>query len=193
MARFNQFQMCSDASVTIQQISDLFLQYTILLPPLHCPHLCFWLSSSSYVAIATSHPNSHIIMAHFMYWPQGTNSSKFRSAIVRRPFLLKVKKIVHVDESADIQVLQPPWTGHPPHPSPQPAVLPTQEQISSVFRGSTCFKRIISTSAMILDWNNNLPYSLIKIKSVLGAELWGGASNTQKSGHKLLDFIIMLN
>ena len=171
MARLNQFQICSDASVTMQQISDLFLQYTIPLPPLHCPHLCFWLSSSSYVAITTSHSNRHIIMAHIMYWPQVTNSSKFGSAIVRGPFLLKVKRIVHVDKSAEIQVLQQPWTGHPPHPLPQTAVLPTQEKISSVFPESKCFGRIIRTSARILDWNNHLNYSLIKIESVLG----GGA------------------
>ena len=32
------------------------------------------------------------MMAHFVYWPQGTNSSRFRSVIVRRPFLLTDKR-----------------------------------------------------------------------------------------------------
>ena len=39
-----------------------------------------------------SHTNSHIIMAHFMYWPQGTNSSKFRSASWGDHFYWKSKR-----------------------------------------------------------------------------------------------------
>ena len=53
IARVNQFQNCSAASVTMQQISDLFLQYTMPLPPPHHPHLCFQLSSSSFIMTAT--------------------------------------------------------------------------------------------------------------------------------------------
>ena len=38
-------------------------------------------------------------------------------------------KIARVEKSAEVQVAQPPRHGHPPHPPPQPAILPPQEHI----------------------------------------------------------------
>ena len=76
----------SPPSMTLQCIFDWFLQYTMPLPQPQFPHFCLWLSSSSFVKMATSCSYNHLTMAHFAYWPQGTHPSKFRSVIVRRPF-----------------------------------------------------------------------------------------------------------
>ena len=56
-------------------------------------------------------------------------------------------KTTHVDKSAEVQVAQPPRRGHPPHPSPQPTILPPQEQPSAAIPGSTRSGRIIRTPA----------------------------------------------
>ena len=60
-------------------------------------------------------------------------------------------KITHVDESAEVQVAQPPRCGHPPHPPTQPAILPPQEQPSALIQGIICPVRIIRTPRRFLD------------------------------------------
>ena len=60
-------------------------------------------------------------------------------------------KVAHADKSAEVQVAQPPRRGRPQHPSPQPAVLPPQEQPRAAIPGSTRSGRIIRTPARLLD------------------------------------------